>query len=70
MNLRIVFDIVCICIAACMCNVIGSNSSQCNETGYCDCKGNVGGQRCDVCKSQFFNFTSSNSDICEGNCTL
>ena len=57
---------LCVCIVACMCDVIGSNSVECNETGYCDCKGNAGGQRCNVCKSTFFNFSSSNLDMCEG----
>ena len=49
-----------------MCDVIGSKSVQCNGSGYCDCKGNAAGQKCDVCKPSYFKFNVENPDVCQG----
>ena len=54
-----------VCIA-CQCNMVGSTSLQCNETGYCPCHPNVVGMQCDLCQTGFFNFSSHNPDVCEG----
>ena len=70
MHKRLDCGVVSICFVACNCHPVGSLSTLCNETGYCDCKGNAGGQRCDSCKPTFYNFSSSNPDVCEGTCCI
>lgn len=35
------------------------------KNGSCVCKTNVQGERCDQCKSGFFNFDADNADGCE-----
>ncbi|XP_062516001.1 laminin subunit beta-2-like [Corticium candelabrum] len=51
--------------AACNCDAAGRTSSQCNSTGYCDCKTNVGGKQCDQCLTGFFNLQATNVDGCD-----
>ena len=42
----------------CNCSV-SSNSTQCDqETGQCECKPGVRGQKCDVCKQGFYDIGS------------
>ncbi|EDO27084.1 predicted protein, partial [Nematostella vectensis] len=33
----------------CNCDASGSLATNCNSTGYCQCKPNIGGRRCDRC---------------------
>ena len=61
----------------CNCSV-SSNSTQCDqETGQCECKPGVRGQKCDVCKQGFYDigsldihFISSNHNIQKSSCGL
>ena len=46
---------------ACNCNVHGSNSMNCDDSGVCNCKANIINDQCDVCEDGFFNFPT-----CEG----
>ena len=46
---------------ACVCNVEGSLSEQCNKDGKCTCKANIIGEKCDTCKDEFHSFP-----LCEG----
>ena len=55
----------CICSLDCMCDFNGSLSQQCNDTGYCECRVTVQGQKCDRCPSGFI-FNSSSPNLCEG----
>ena len=42
--------------AACDCNVLGSNSQICKDSGQCDCKVHIEGIACDHCKDTYFGF--------------
>lgn len=42
---------------ACQCNQIGAYKAQCNETGVCECKPGVAGDKCDHCAVNFFEFS-------------
>lgn len=44
----------------CDCNIIGSNSTECNRlTGQCECKNpNIEGLKCEKCRENFFDLTS------------
>ena len=35
-------------------------------SGQCHCKTNVGGDRCDMCRNGYWNFTLENPDGCQG----
>ena len=49
-----------------MCNEEGAVDSLCEDaTGKCNCRPNVGGNRCDKCKEGFFTFPD-----CEGKYTI
>ena len=39
-----------------MCNTIGSENENCDDRGFCNCKCNVVGSKCDECASEFYNF--------------
>ncbi|XP_072174592.1 basement membrane-specific heparan sulfate proteoglycan core protein-like [Diadema setosum] len=47
----------------CQCDARGTRTSRCNNE-LCDCKTNVGGDRCNFCKNGFFNLDASNPDGC------
>lgn len=49
---------------ACGCNDIGSATLQCNNVGQCRCKSGVGGERCDRCLPDFFDFGESGCQPC------
>ncbi|KAK2143515.1 hypothetical protein LSH36_834g00055 [Paralvinella palmiformis] len=51
----------------CGCDVRGTNSSQCNDTGQCECKPTVGGAKCDVCQDGYYQFTPDGCSLC--NCS-
>ena len=49
-------------ISACNCNSQGgSNGSNCNANGVCNCKTNIVGDKCTECVAGYFNFP-----LCEG----
>ena len=44
---------LCVYVADCECDLNGSDPSfngSCNSTGYCNCKPNVFGKKCDQCE--------------------
>merc|ERR1712113_1180523 len=42
----------------CQCNENGSTSVNCDEAGRCDCKTNIGGDKCANCTDGFLEFPS------------
>ena len=43
----------------CLCHDEGSLSCECTETeGICHCKDNIGGDKCDQCKPNYWNYPS------------
>ena len=46
---------------ACECNTEGSISSDCTDSGQCECKNNVEGVSCDYCKPGYFGFPDCQS---------
>lgn len=42
----------------CNCNASGSADLQCDRNGVCPCKNSTNGDKCDMCRENFFNFTS------------
>ena len=51
----------------CVCDSIGSNSSQCGLTGVCPCKEGYTGDKCDTCKSDYYR---NGNGECEGKTLL
>ncbi|EGD73449.1 laminin alpha 5 chain [Salpingoeca rosetta] len=50
----------------CECNAAGSESSTCNpKTGACECKANVMGDLCDMCKPSFYDLSLAHDEGCE-----
>ena len=49
----------------CDCNEDGSNSTQCDREGQCVCNPGVRGLRCDECRPDHYNFTSTGCVPCE-----
>lgn len=49
----------------CMCDPTGSLSLQCDDRGQCPCKPGVGGQRCDRCQEDYYNFGDNGCRPCE-----
>ncbi|CAF0800708.1 unnamed protein product [Brachionus calyciflorus] len=47
----------------CKCNLSGSKNFECNSH-TCECKENVEGEKCDICKSGYWNLTANNPDGC------
>ncbi|GFO02129.1 laminin subunit gamma-3 [Plakobranchus ocellatus] len=52
------------CIA-CGCDPTGSLSLQCDERGQCRCKPGVGGERCDRCLPNYYDFSDGGCVPCE-----
>ena len=53
---------------SCECSTVGTNpfDTGClQESGQCNCKINVGGIRCDICKDGFYNLSTSNLLGCD-----
>jgi len=48
----------------CACDPMGSISSECGQSGYCECKQNVEGRNCDRCKPGSFGMSMVNDDGC------
>ena len=47
---------------ACECNVDGSEDTKCSTPGgKCTCNNGVGGEKCDVCKTEHFGFPTCES---------
>ena len=46
---------------ACNCNKDGSRLMNCDVSGQCECKENVGGDKCDACMSGFIGFPECKS---------
>ena len=60
------FNLLVLCLQACDCNSEGSLDSQCDlHTGVCECKSGVGGDKCESCLPQFYNFTSDGCVECD-----
>ncbi len=43
----------------CQCNTAGSNHSQCDDYGMCQCKSTIGGDKCDICQEGYFQFSEN-----------
>ena len=43
---------------------IGSNILQCSDSGQCDCKPGVTGEKCDRCDANYWNFNSFGCETC------
>ena len=57
----------CVVSPACGCDPSGiTNDGDCNASGACSCKMNVGGAKCSECLEGFFNFSAANPDGCQG----
>lgn len=52
-------------ISACECDLVGSLSPLCSDSGQCSCKPGVGGPTCNDCLPDFFNFTSEGCRSCD-----
>ncbi|XP_059157945.1 laminin subunit gamma-1-like [Physella acuta] len=50
---------------ACSCHPIGSRSLQCDNSGQCLCKPGVGGQRCDRCLPNFYDYSDNGCQPCD-----
>ena len=48
----------------CQCNENGSTSLNCDKAGKCDCKTNIGGDKCENCTDGFFRFPSCQCTYC------
>ena len=51
----------------CSCNPTGSRSLQCNAEGKCQCKKGVGGDKCDRCEENHYNFGNHGCQSCDCN---
>lgn len=51
----------------CRCNISGSADLQCDSSGVCTCKNSTSGKKCDMCRENFFNFTSEGCQACNCN---
>ena len=49
----------------CECSEDGSNDQNCDDTGNCSCKDNVGGMKCDVCNENTYGYPN-----CKGMATV
>ena len=51
----------------CDCFVLGAVNNSCASDGRCNCKPGIDGEKCDICRSGFFNISQSG---CQGYCHL
>lgn len=49
---------------SCNCNMEGSKSTECSETGQCNCRANFTGKTCDRCAPGYFLFPECNVCNC------
>ncbi|KAI4893038.1 hypothetical protein NFI96_020157, partial [Prochilodus magdalenae] len=49
----------------CSCNIVGSESLQCDDEGVCACRPSVMGVKCDVCKAGFHSLGPGGCRLCE-----
>ena len=54
-----VIDVLSTCVvSACNCDPMGSTDLQCDAYGYCPCRPNIDGRRCDRCKENTYNMAA------------
>ena len=53
---KFIADICCSSIIACNCVVEGSEDETCDDSGQCNCKCNVKGEKCGECNSEYYSF--------------
>ena len=43
---------------ACVCDIQGTvgNNKTCDANGKCDCKPNIGGEKCNICSPGYYGF--------------
>ncbi|RNA21261.1 Laminin subunit gamma-1 [Brachionus plicatilis] len=51
----------------CQCNIIGSESVQCDPTGKCKCKPGVVGDKCDRCEAYHYELSNTGCKKCQCN---